>query len=67
MIYFDNGATTRIDDEVLNTYLNVQQNFFANTTSLHILGQEANFMLEKAKREILDIMNMPNHDVLYIH
>lgn len=65
MIYFDNGATTRIDDEVLNTYLKVQQNFFANTTSLHKLGQEANFMLEKAKREILDIMNMPNHDVLF--
>jgi cysteine desulfurase len=53
MIYFDYTATTPIDEEVLNTYIKTQKNFFANTTSLHKLGQMSNYMLEKATQEML--------------
>ena len=66
MIYFDNAATTKIDDEVLATYIKIQQNFYANTTRLHKLGQEANFMFNKAKKELLDVLNLPNHDCIFV-
>lgn len=66
MIYFDNAATTKIDDEVLATYIKIQQNFFANTTSLHKLGQEANYMFDKAKMEFLNALKLNNHDCIYV-
>lgn len=66
MIYFDNAATTKIDDEVLATYIKIQQNFFANTTSLHKLGQEANYMFDKAKKEFLECLGLKNHDCIYV-
>lgn len=65
MIYFDYAATTPIDDEVLKTYLKIQKNFFANTTSLHKLGQESNFMFEKAKKEILTTLNLSYYEIVF--
>ena len=66
MIYFDNAATTKIDKDVLDTYIKIQNNFFANTTSLHKLGQEANFMFNKAKAELLQTLKLKNHDVIFV-
>lgn len=66
MIYLDNAATTKIDEEVFDTYLKVQRNFFANTTSLHKLGQEANFMLEKSKKDMMKTLGLKNHDCLFV-
>ena len=39
MRYFDYTATTPIDKEVLETYIKVRNSYFANTSSLHSLGQ----------------------------
>ena len=44
MKYFDYTATTPVDDEVLDTYIKTTKNFFANTSSLHKLGQRSNLM-----------------------
>lgn len=66
MIYLDNGATTKIDEEVLNTYMKVQQNFFANTTSLHKLGLESKYMFDIAKSDLLKVLKLNHHDVIYV-
>lgn len=65
MIYFDYAATTPIRKEVLDVYIKTQKNFFANTSSLHKLGQESNFMFEKAKIELLDVLSLKDHDAIY--
>lgn len=65
MIYLDYAATTPIRKEVLDLYIKTQNNFFANTTSLHKLGQESNFMFEKAKEELLEVLKLKNHDAIY--
>jgi len=65
MIYFDYTATTPIDEYVLNTYIDVQKKFFANTTSLHKLGQASNFLFEKATKEALELLNLKNHNLIY--
>lgn len=65
MIYLDYTATTPIDKEVLETYIRVQTDFFANIDSLHKLGQSSNYMLEKAKEEIKEIINIPNHRLVF--
>ena len=65
MHYFDYTATTPIDNEVLDTYIKVSNLFFANTTSLHRLGQESNYMYQKMKEELKCILNVQNHDIIY--
>jgi len=64
MIYFDYTATTPVLQEVLDTYIKFQKNFFANTNSLHKLGQESKFMLDKATNEIKDILGL-KHKIIY--
>jgi len=65
MIYFDYTATTPIDPEVLDTYIKTQNNFYANTNSLHKLGQMSNYMLEKATNEFKDILAINKHRIIY--
>ena len=38
MIYFDNSATTMVDDRVLETFNKVCKNYPGNSNSLHSLG-----------------------------
>ena len=57
-MYFDYTATTPIDSEVLDTYVMIQKKYFANTTSLHLLGQKANNIYEQMKDEIRKILNV---------
>lgn len=64
-IYLDYAATTPIDDEVLNSYMQAEKHFFANTTSLHKLGQESNYMYNMAIEEIKKILNIPHHRLIF--
>src|SRR5690606_4855469 len=65
MIYFDYTATTPINPEVLDTYVKTQNNFFANTNSLHKLGQMSNYLFEKATKEFQEILGLENHKIIY--
>lgn len=65
MIYLDYCATTPIDKEVLNTYVRISTDFFANTSSLHKLGQEANYMYELALKEIKNLLHLSNHNLVF--
>lgn len=65
MKYFDYTATTPVDGEVLETYINTTKKFFANTTSLHRLGEESNHMYEVCTKRIKDIIGIKNHKLIY--
>lgn len=65
MIYFDYSATTPMDDEILELYIRMQKNFFANTTSLHLLGQKSNYMFEKCKKEMGDVLGLKNQEIIF--
>jgi cysteine desulfurase len=65
MIYFDYTATTPIHPDVLDAYVKTQKNFFANTNSLHKLGQMSNYMFEKATNEFKDMLGIHNHKIIY--
>lgn len=64
MIYFDYTATTPVDKEVLDAYIKTQNNFFANTNSLHKLGQISKFMFDKATNELKDLLSL-KHKIIY--
>ena len=66
MKYFDYTATTQIDEEVLDTYINTSRKFFANSTSLHRLGEESNHMYEICKAGILNTLNSKTHNAIFV-
>ena len=63
-MYFDYTATTPIDNEVLDLYVNIQKKYYANTTSLHLLGQKANNIYEQMKDEIRRVLNI-DHELIF--
>ena len=64
MIYLDYGATTPVDKEVLDTYIKTTNNFYANISSIHKLGQESNYMYEVAKNDIKKTLGI-NHEIIF--
>ncbi len=65
MKYFDYTATTPVDDEVLETYIKTTKNFFANSNSLHKLGQRSNMMYTKAIEQLMDVLKLKSHNVIF--
>ncbi len=65
IIYFDNAATTPVNNEVLDTYIKVKTSYFANPSSIHSLGQQANRLLDKARLQILDLLKTNDHEVIF--
>lgn len=52
MIYFDNSATTKPYEAVLEAFADVNRQFYGNPSSLHVLGGEAEKLLTKAREQI---------------
>ena len=65
IIYFDNAATTVANSEVLETYVKAKTSYFANPSSIHSLGQQANRLLDKAREQIIDLLKTPYHEVIF--
>lgn len=65
IIYLDNAATTLVNPEVLKTYNEVVNTYYANPSSIHAEGQKANRLLEKARAQILSCLGLPNHEVIF--
>ena len=40
MIYLDYSATTKCDEDILDTYLKVSRDYFANSSSEYSLGYQ---------------------------
>lgn len=59
-MYFDYTATTKLDSEILKLYIDVQEKYYANTTSLHKFGQKCNYYYEKMKAEINNTLGLDN-------
>lgn len=65
VIYLDNAATTRVDPEVLNSYNQITLKYFANPSSIHSLGQESSRLLDKSREQILNVLKLTHHDVIF--
>lgn len=65
MIYFDNSATTMPDDRVLDTFIKSSKAFFANPSSLHRLGIEADRLLRRASEQVAELAGMPGGKVVF--
>ena len=65
VIYLDNAATTVVNNEVLDAYNKAKKLYFANPASIHIPGQKANRLLEKAREQILSSLNVNDYQLIF--
>ncbi len=65
IIYLDNAATAKVDPEVLDSYNQITLKYFANPSSIHSLGQEASRLLDKSREQILSVLKLTHHKVIF--
>ncbi|WP_019413904.1 cysteine desulfurase family protein [Paenisporosarcina sp. TG20] len=65
MDYFDHSATTKPHKEVLDTFVKVNQEFYANPASLHELGVDANTLLSRARKQVAEMLTTDEQKVIF--
>ena len=65
MIYFDNSATTMVDNNVLETYNKVCKNYPGNSNSLHKLGIKSKELEEYATDNIAKYLGVKSNEIIY--
>ena len=65
MIYLDYSATTPVLDEVLSSYEKVTKEFIGNSNSMHSLGIKSNELLVSATKQISEILNIKDSEIIY--
>lgn len=65
MIYFDNSATTMVDDRVLDTFNKVCKDYPGNANSIHSLGVKSKELEEYATSKIAKILGVKNSEIIY--
>ncbi|GER66405.1 aminotransferase V [Weizmannia acidilactici] len=65
MIYFDNSATTKPYPEVLDTFVKTSVNYYANPSSLHSLGAQAEKLVTQARQQIANILGVNQNEIVF--
>ena len=65
-VYLDNNSTTKIDDRVLDSMLPYFKDKFGNpSSSSHALGWEAQAAIDQARKEISEIINANQDEIIF--
>lgn len=65
MIYLDHAATSPLNREILDTFVQINQRYFANTSSAHKLGFEVGQLEKQARLQIARLMNFKENEVIF--
>ncbi|NHE55292.1 cysteine desulfurase family protein [Cyclobacterium plantarum] len=64
-IYFDNAATTRMDERVLESMMPYFTSNFGNPSSVHSHGRNARVELEKARKKIAGLLHASPGEITF--
>lgn len=64
-VYFDNSATTPVDEKVIEAMIPYFNKYYANASSLHTPGQEAHEALDKSRDIIAKKINAEYNDLIF--
>ena len=65
IIYVDNAATTKIDDDALALMFDLQKNFFANPSSAYKLSRPLKKILRESREKIAACINAEPHEIFF--
>ncbi|HPR41325.1 MAG TPA: cysteine desulfurase NifS [Candidatus Methanofastidiosa archaeon] len=64
-IYFDNSATTRVDEKVLKAMLPYFTEFYGNASSLHSFGRDASVAMKDSRAMVANIINADASEIIF--
>ena len=64
-IYFDNAATTRVDEVVLNEMLPYLKEEYGNASSIYGLGRNAKKAIENARDKVAHVLNAESLEIYF--
>lgn len=67
MIYFDNASTTKLDNRVLEKFIEYENKYYANPSSVHDFADQTNKLITLSKKAILKSLNLDEtkYDVIF--
>lgn len=65
IIYADNAATTKIDDDALALMFDLQRNFFANPSATYKLSRPLKKILRESREKIAACINAEPHEIIF--
>lgn len=63
--YFDNAATTKVKSEVLEEMLPYLKEEYGNASSLYSIGRKAKRAIEKARRQVAELINCNPEEIYF--
>lgn len=64
-IYFDNAATTPIDNEVFEAMLPILKEDFGNPSSIHSHGRKVKAQVEQSRKTIATLLNVTPGEIIF--
>ncbi len=64
-IYFDNAATTKLDDKVLEEMLPYLKENYGNASAIYKLGKASHIKVEEAREKIANIFNAKKDEIYF--
>lgn len=64
-VYFDNAATTRLDETVLNEMMPYLKENYGNASSIYRLGRESRKAVETAREKIANVLNCEPKEIYF--
>lgn len=65
IIYIDNAATTRLDEDALALMIDLQKNFFANPSSAYKLSRPLKKILRESREKIATCINAEPQEIIF--
>jgi cysteine desulfurase len=65
LIYFDNSATTKPYKEVLDTFLKVNESYYANPSSVHSFGGRVEKLIQQSREQIASLLGIKTKEVFF--
>ena len=65
MVYLDYSATTPVNEEVLNSFVEASRKYIGNPNSLHKIGLDSKHVIDAATKQIADILHVKEEEIIY--
>ncbi len=64
-VYFDNAATTAMDDRVIEAMLPYMKTYFGNPSSVHSHGREVRTAIERSRKKVAELLNASPSEIFF--
>ena len=64
-VYFDNAATTRLDEDVLKEMLPYLREDYGNASAIYKLGRKSRKAIEEAREKIAKVLNCKPNEIYF--